>query len=308
MAEVNLENNNLTEFSSGLHSDFSPLYQPKGTQRFALNMVNDQSVPGDQNQDGYNVTKNNEGSNELYINLTPGYIPIGRIYIENNETLIFSVKEDNTRSEIGIMNDFGNYTILINTDVLNFRVENQIQATYRLRRGCERTIYWVDDFNPPRYVNIDNLDSFKDESNEYNAIKFNLIKIPSQIPEFSSIEVVEGGGSLNPGSYTVSIQYVDESYNATNWLNGTDSIIIYNSLLSNSYHNIAGSFNNYTSIKDGDNPFSMGKTSKAIKIKLSGLDTTFPFYRLGFSIADSGTGIATKAVVTEVSVKYISDL
>lgn len=300
MAEVNLENNNLTEFSSGLHSDFSPLYQPKGTQRFALNMVNDQSVPGDQNQDGYNVTKNNEGSNELYISLTPGYIPIGRIYIENNETLIFSVKEDNIRSEIGIMNDFGNYTILINTDVLNFRVENQIQATYRLRRGCERTIYWVDDFNPPRYVNIDNLDSFKDESNEYSAIKFNLIKIPSQIPEFSSIEVVEGGGSLNPGSYTVSIQYVDESYNATNWLNGTDSIIIYNSLLSNSYHNIAGSFNNYTSIKDGDNPFSMGKTSKAIKIKLSGLDTTFPFYRLGFSIADSGTGIATKAVVTEV--------
>lgn len=262
-------------------------------------MVNE--ISGGGSSGGYNTSKNNENSNESYVNLPVGYIPIGKIYIENNEILIFSVKEDNSLSEIGIMDDYGKYTSLVNTDVLNFRVEHQIQATYRLRKGCERNVYWVDDFNAPRYLNIDRLDLFKDENTgDYVANRFNLIKIPTQIPKFNNIEVLEGVGTLNPGSYTVSIQYVDENYNATNWLNSTDSIVIYNSSLSDSYQNIGGSFFSFSGIANGDNPLSMGRTSKAIKIQVSNLDTTFPYYRLGFSIADSGTGFATKAVVTEV--------
>ena len=297
MAEVNnnnnsLSNDNLTEFSSGLYLDASPLYQPKGTQRFALNMVNEAKT-----------TKYNEESNELYINLPSGHVPIGKVYVENNETLIFSVKEDNSESAIGIMDDYGKYIPMIKTEVLNFKVEHQIQATYRLRRGCEKTVYWTDDFNPPRQVYWSegnyNFDAFKDEAGNWSERKFDLIKVPTQIPNFEKIDVVEGGGSLNPGSYTIAIQYIDENYNATNWLNGTDSVIIYNSLLSDSYHNIGGSFFNYAPIANGDNPLSMGKTSKAIRVELSNLDKTFPFYRLGFSIADSGTGFATKAVVTE---------
>ena len=298
MAEVNnnnnnsLSNDNLTEFSSGLYLDSSPLYQPKGTQRFALNMVNEAKT-----------TKYNEESNELYINLPSGHVPIGKVYVENNETLIFSVKEDNSESAIGIMDDYGKYIPMIKTEVLNFKVEHQIQAIYRLRRGCEKTVYWTDDFNPPRQVYWSegnyNFDAFKDEAGNWSERKFDLIKVPTQIPNFEKIDVVEGGGSLNPGSYTIAVQYIDENYNATNWLNGTDSVIIYNSLLSDSYHNIGGSFFNYASVANGDNPLSMGKTSKAIRIELSNLDKTFPFYRLGFSIADSGTGFATKAVVTE---------
>lgn len=308
MAEVNnnnnsLSNDNLTEFSSGLYSDASPLYQPKGTQRFALNMVNEESMAGDQRNPGSNTAKNNEGSNELYINLPSGHIPIGKVYVENNETLIFSVKEDNSKSAIGIMDDYGKYIPMIETEVLNFKVEHQIQATYRLRRGCEKTVYWTDDFNPPRQVywsegNYD-FDAFKDEAGNWSERKFDLIKVPTQIPNFEKIDVVEGGGSLNPGSYTIAVQYIDENYNATNWLNSTDSVVIYNSLLSDSYHNIGGSFFNYAPVANGDNPLSMGKTSKAIRVELSNLDKTFPFYRLGFSIADSGTGFATKAVATE---------
>ena len=308
MAEVNnnnnsLSNDNLTEFSSGLYSDASPLYQPKGTQRFALNMVNEESMAGDQRNPGSNTAKNNEGSNELYINLPSGHVPIGKVYVENNETLIFSVKEDNSESAIGIMDDYGKYIPMIKTEVLNFKVEHQVQATYRLRRGCEKTVYWTDDFNPPRQVYWSegnyNFDAFKDEVGNWSERKFDLIKVPTQIPNFEKIDVIEGGGSLNPGSYTIAVQYIDENYNATNWLNGTDSVIIYNSLLSDSYHNIGGSFFNYTPVANGDNPLSMGKTSKAIRVELSNLDKTFPFYRLGFSIADSGTGFATKAVATE---------
>jgi len=182
---INISNDNLTEFSSGLHADASPLYQPKGNQRFALNMVNDHSVAGNEKNPSYNTTKNNEKSNELYVNLTPGYIPIGKVYIENNEILIFSVTEDESCSEIGIMDDFGRYAVKVNTPVLNFKINKQIQATYRLRKGCERNVYWVDDHNPPRYLNIDKIDSFKDiNTGKFSAVKFNLIKTPASIPEF----------------------------------------------------------------------------------------------------------------------------
>lgn len=295
-----LSNDNLTPFSSGLSLDTSALHQPKGSQRFALNMVNDHTVARNQKQPSYSTSKTNEGSNELYINLTPGYIPIGKVYTEDNDTVIFSVAEDDSCSEIGIMTDYGKYEVIVNTPVLNFRVAKQIQATYRLRRGCERTIYWTDDYNPPRQLNIDKVDNYKDENNKFAAKKFNLIKEHSSVPEFRNIEIVEGAGSLNPGSYTISIQYVDENYNATNWLNSTDSVIIYNASLADSYHDIGGSFFSYTAMYDGDNPLSMGATSKAIQVEVGNLDETYPFYRLGFSIADSGSGYATRAVVTDV--------
>jgi len=292
---TSMQNNNLSTFNAGLHTDLPPLYQFKGTQRFALNLINEQTVSGNGS-----FTKTNEPSNELYVNLPAGYIPIGKVYIENNDTLIFSVSEDNSFSEIGIMNDFGKYITLVNTPVLNFRVENQIQATYRLRRGCERNIYWTDNFNPPRVINIDDLGLYKDADLNWSADKFNLIKIAKQIPSFESIAVLEGGGSLPPGSYTVAVQYVDENYNGTDWLNETNPIIIYNALLSDQYPEIAGSFYSYTPMNNGDNPLSLGVTSKAIRVILSNLDTNnFPFYRLAFSIADSGGGMPTKTVVSE---------
>ena len=44
---------------------------------------------------------------------------------------------------------------------LGFKVERQIQVTYRLRRGCERTIYFAGKDYPVRYFNFDKPEQFK---------------------------------------------------------------------------------------------------------------------------------------------------
>ena len=68
------------------------------------------------------------------------------------------------------------------TDKLNFKAENQIQGTYRLRRGCERTIYFVDKGNPPRYYNFDKPYDFQDDLGVFIGSKFSLIKTYKKYP------------------------------------------------------------------------------------------------------------------------------
>ena len=97
MAEqTQLQENNISQFSKGLHQDNSLVDQPKGTYSFCLNGVNETEL-------GDSGFISNEESNEICTNITTGYIPIGKIYIGDNKTVIFSVSEDNTVSEIGLL-------------------------------------------------------------------------------------------------------------------------------------------------------------------------------------------------------------
>ena len=300
--EKGLENNNLTEFTNGLFQDSSLLYQPKGSQRFALNAVNGHSVAGNEEQPGYNITKHNEESNEVYTSLTPGYIPIGQVYVGNNEIVIFSVTENNTNSEIGIMNGFGNYTVLVNdsnlveNNKLEFKLEHQIQAIYRLRRGCERTIYWTDGVNPVRYYIIEKQEDFKtkDENgiSNFDTGKFDLFKRYKSIPTFDSFEVKEEG-NLKAGSYNFAIQYLDSDLNPTEWISTSKTINIYNNSLNNEYSFIRGSTNKETFYQQ------FGITSKSIDITVGNLDTSYLFYRIAIIEATLGNGQVNKVTVTQ---------
>ena len=304
MAEQ-LENNILHQFNSGMHSDFSPLQQPQGTQRFALNTVNDQSTPAIQwlERESWNSSKNNERANELHASLPPGFIIIGSVYIGDGEFCVFSANPDSGVSRIGVMLEDGSWCkdSEISSPLLEFSIEHQIQGTYRLRRGCEKTVYWVDGLNPPRVITLGNRTYYflnGDVDGEIIPNRFLLIREPDTIPTFRSVKVIDGGGDLPPGSYTISIQYLDADMNPTRWLNETDTLLIYNSLLSSDYRNITGSFGTYLDIPD--NPLSMGNTNKHIEVELGTLDTTYPFYRLGISMATSGTGVVNRAMMTQV--------
>ena len=68
--EKQLQNNNISHFNGGLHTDNSLIDSPKGTYRFALNSVNETEL-------GDFGFISNEESNEECASLTPGYVPIG---------------------------------------------------------------------------------------------------------------------------------------------------------------------------------------------------------------------------------------
>ena len=288
-----LENNNLTEFNSGLFTDTSPLHQPKGSQRFALNVVNAHSIEGNQKQAGYNTTKTTEESNEIYTTLTTGFIPIGQVYIGDDEIVIFSVTEDNTNSEIGILDGLGHYTSLVREPELCFQLQHQIQAIYRLRRGCEKTIYWTDGINPVRFYIIEKEEDFKTTQDNWDVSKFDLFKRFKKVPVFKENDFkVKEEGNLKAGSYNFAIQYLDNDLNPSEWISTSKTINIYNDKLGNNYSQIRGSTNKETFYQQ------FGITSKSIDLIVDNLDESFPFYRIAVIEATIGIGKVNKVTVS----------
>lgn len=286
-----MQKDNVQRPSKGLHQDSSTVDQPQGTYRFALNAVNETEL-------GDFAFISNEESNQICDSIPINYIPLGKVYLSGNETAIFLVKEDETASEIGILDDNCNYTTYVNDadsdDKLNFKVSKQIQATYRLRRGCERTVYFTDDFNKPKYFNFDKPEDFKDNAGDWSGRKFNLFKDYNSIPGFQSVEVLDSGGILEPGSYNISVQYLDEGLNATEWITTSPVINIYNDLSTEDFLDIRGSINSDTDY------MNFPPTSKAIKVTLDSLDESFAFYRLGFIEANNGSGQVSGVKYSEV--------
>lgn len=260
----------------GLHTDNSPIDQPENTTIFNLNVVNE-------NDEGNSNRLSNENSNEECYQLTDGYAYLGDVYIGNNELLIFSVAEDESSSEIGIVDRECTYTALINHD-FGFKLQHQIDATYRLRRGCERTIYWTDP--KPRIINIDGLEDYKDDLGNYVTDSFNLFKTYSKIPVFSSIEIGEDG-AITAGSVNFAIQYLDEDFNPTEFITSSDVVKIYNDNLSRDFSDIRGSTNRESDYQ------RFGITNKSVIITLSNLDINYPFYRIAIIKSDGGTGLIT---------------
>lgn len=280
-----MNNININRPYKGLHTDNSPLDQPKDTYRFGLNCVRENEY-GDEN------FNSNENSNEECGELPIGYIPIGRVYIGDGKTVLFLVKEDETLSEIGILDDKCVYTTFVNAN-LNFKLAHQIDSIYRLRRGCERTIYWVDDINKPRIFNLDKPYNFKDSNNNWDVNKFNLQKIYNKHPIFNNIKVLENG-NLPAGSYNFSIQYLDEDFNPTEWIETTDTVIIFNDdFNSKSFAEIRGSTNKINEYQN------FGLTNKSIKLTVSNLDTNYLYYRIAVIEANNGSGEVSRVVYSE---------
>lgn len=266
---------------NNLHTDSSYVDQPENTTRFVLNGV-DETKEGDR---GFIA---NEESNKATYKIPDNYIILEEVSVSNEETVVFSTSPDESLSEIGIVDRSDNYTTLVNYP-LGFKVTQQIRATYRLRRGCERTIYWVDP--KVRYFNIDRPDQFK-TGGEFDIDKFSLFRTYNDIPVFNNIEVKEEG-NLPPGSYNFAIQYVDSSLNPTEWITSSPVINIYNDRITKEYSEINGSTNVASNFQN------YPETSKSIRLSLSNLDTDYAFYRIAVIESNVGTGVVSQVSVSQ---------
>jgi hypothetical protein len=289
---------NVNRPNKGMVQDTNPVDQPKETYRYALNAVNETN-------DGNRNLLNNEKSNEKCWELPIGFLPIGSCYTINNEVLIFSVNPSTNVSAIGIAKDC-DYKEILNSECLGFSIEHQIDATYRVKNGCERIFYFTDGLNPVRQINIDALDSYYSAAyiawlanpigpfvgEKWNCNLFALIA-PYQIPCFADAQVVNGG-SLLSGSYNFAIQYGDAEGNSTNWVTISRPVNIYLDSQYLPYLNIFGSSNLESDALGG----TAVPSNKAIQLNISNLDTSFSVYRVACIRATSFTGLVTSAVVS----------
>lgn len=307
-------NSNVTEFSEGLYTDNSPIKQPKGTQRFNLNAV----------REGHGLIgneKSNEVLNPSNVPLIEGDVLLGSIYLSKNQFAVFIVSYKDEQgvdlavpiSKIGLFDTISEIlTFEVDdetaTDKLNFKAENQIQGTFRLRKGCERTIYFVQKDNPPRYYNFDKPYDFQDGNNNFVASKFKLVRSFSKYPIFERLDddgvvrfglKVTNNGKLSPGSNSVCFRYVDSDFNATEWITTTEPVIIYHKDY-NTYKEVRGTTSSKTVYQN------FGETDKALEvsIKASSLDFNFPYFQLGLITADGTTGkVVTVSTSPEIGIQ-----
>lgn len=281
---------NINRGSKNLSTDTSLVDQPKDTTRFVLNGVVE-TVEGDRN-----FVANEEANEECYL-IPDGYILLGKVYMNDNKQAILSVAKDETSSEIGLVDNNCTYTTIVNAD-LGFKVSHQIDVTYRLRRGCEDTIYFVTPI--PMIFNFSKLDDFKDDLDAWDVDKFRLTRRFKDAPIFESILVEENGNS-KPGSYNAAIQYLDNDLNPTEWITSCSTIKIYNDNLSKKYAGIRGSTGKLTDYQ------KFGNTNKSIKFTFSNIDLDYPFYRIAIIASNNGDGVINEVgysqeISTEVPV------
>lgn len=286
----------------GLHTDSDPVNQPKGTYRFALNAVNE-------SKSGHQNFISNERSNYLVTVLPTGFYPIGDRYIGDDTSVVISVNPTTNRELIGLLNKDHVYTTIVDTAALGLRITHQCEIEFRIRRGKERVIYWVDALNVARTFNIDreynfytaayqaylkaggNPNTYPNE--KWDRASFDLIKSFESIPFFANVEIVETGAIL-PGSYNFAIQYVDEDLNPTEWITTSNTVNIINDSLTLPYQRIRGSRNIDTSSQ------SFPRANKSIKLTITNLDDSFPYYRVAIIRAAGNTGLPEKALASEL--------
>lgn len=282
-----------------LITDTSPVDQPLGSYRFALNAITE---TGDGDRDFISNEKGNTDCGQF----PQGYIPIGSVYTNNDSSIVFLAKLDQTRSEIGILNKYCEYSTIINSGCLNFKLNKQIDATYRLRRGCEDTIYFTDGVNPIRYINFAKLNDFYTEDykaylnnpvgdfndEKWDCNKFNIIAT-YKIPCFEEAEPVTGGNLLS-GTYNFGIRYLDADYNPTNWIYTSQLVNIYKQNINTPFDDITGS-SQFESDSTGG---FVTPTNKAIQLRLSNLDPQYPYYQIAAISATDFNGKVSKVVVS----------
>lgn len=210
--------------SKGLQTDVSPIMQPQGSYRFALNAINDST-------DGAMGTLTNEEGNFNCANLQ-GYEIVGSVYMENDETALF-VTNGGTSRIVVFNEDMCSTNVVVQANCLGFSKNHPIQAIYRKRKGCERVLYFTDDFNPIRAINIDSLQDYVVQGSAYTGAnsnwdcsQFSLFR-DMLIPHFRYDITNDGGGDVPAGSYSFACRYLDEDMNPTNFIAFSDPVPIY---------------------------------------------------------------------------------
>lgn len=308
MAKEQEQNQNSINIPGGLNTDSSLVNQPQGTTRFVMTGVNE-TKEGD-----LGFIANEESNQECYnlhsVGLSVGYIPIGKVYIGDENNLIFLANPNGHSAavildkECNVTLAFTDETQIDQTQRFGFKVTQQIDATFRLRRGCERSVYWIDP--KPRMYILDKEEEFKVDDplatniGDWDISKFGLFKTYKKIPEVTDIEVIDGGGVLPAGSYNFSIRYLDADFNPTEFITSTETIMIYNEPLTTTYRNIVGT------TKEDQAYYNFPDSNKAIKISLDPLtiDLSFPFYQLAITEANAGGGLISDTKFTsEISTR-----
>lgn len=211
-------------FNKGMVKDVSDIYMSEGFWNNALNAIN-ATHKGDE------YTIGNEPSN--YLCATATYDIIGIVHIEKTRWVIFSTND--TDSEIGIFDeskcgDNDAYTVLVNDACLNFRKRYLITGVCKQNYDCTWNVYWQDNNNPDRVLNLNKVPWFMKPVNPNSTCwEYQYTTIPPTLDcealrlhpliqhPCVSLSRAIGSGQITNGSYIACIAYSENGIRLTDY-------------------------------------------------------------------------------------------
>ena len=176
--------NTVNTVEKGVHSSFEPALQPQGTMRYSFNGRITSLENGDyawESVNGNVIKFTLEGTSDE---------PIGAIETPH-ELYIFTTNGNGQDRIILVMKD-GTTACIILAD-LNFKKQHKISGYYYQETNRVGSIYWTDNYNKPRWLNVDALQKITRDN-------FNLDNIRTNYPYY-----VARGSFKNYLGTTVSI-------------------------------------------------------------------------------------------------------
>lgn len=285
-------------FSGGMFTDTNRMNQPKDTYRFLLNGKRE-------TRDGDLDVVSNEIGNSLCCELPIGYVPIGDCVLDDNTVLIIITNDVNTI--IGIQNKLCQFESIVISSCFHFNKHVAVDVKFRIRKGCERVIYFTDGINPIYSVNLDSLQDYlsfdvlndsnyptsadkiqySNANDLWDCDKFKMFPNLS-IPNVRLLSVNNSGGYMKVGAYQFVIRYLDRDNNPTAWFYVTSVIPIYDENLNIRYRLIDGGFAAASGISSGGDG-SLPPTSKSITLEITNIDQSYAYYQLG--VIESSDGL-----------------
>jgi hypothetical protein len=215
------EQEGILRFIRGLFKDTSHIDQPMGTYRYAKNLILSDTTGA----------LSNEPGTESVANLPNNSVVIGAIATTNNRIVLFI--KYGAVSEVGVYDGNSYESVLSlspisNTDSdLKFNEKYPISGTFKEQADGDLVVYWTDDFNPPRALNVTRqqrgstsllYNIAPNSSPDTKLINLlNLFPHAGPVPHVELLDVHSGGG-CKTGVYYLALAYTDEDLTETNYV------------------------------------------------------------------------------------------
>jgi len=271
-----LQDNQSTQLLKGLITDSAKNNQPDGSWSYALNLVNE-TKQGDK---GFVA---NEYGNRPCSKLTydgVNYLVIGAINLIAEDVVLFLATSDKSESRIVIQSNCKIipvvYSIGTNSaSCLNFSEYHPITGIAKIRKGCNRVIYFRDSYNSDRSIDLDEILNTPDNNRYYNTTdgwNCSAFKLSPDFifPTINYVNTSDAGGNLKLGVYQFGIALGDEDLNFSAVLDVTLPIPIIKGLLGGNSQLLQG----------GDPLKENSPTTKSITINITNLDLNYQYFKL----------------------------
>ena len=225
------------KYIKGLNKDTAPIDQPEGSYRYAKNILSNETA---------GALSNEPGNKSVSDDIAVGHRVIGSIEVTDDTVVLFTTNNVSNHHIYVYTASTNAVNLILRTEPainpnsflnpggsdadfdLKFSWEYPIEGTYKFDPDGNLIVYWTDNNNPPRSLNVTRQRNESTTARIYGVNPFtspnknyidrlNLFPHAGPVPRIS-FNTIASGGALKSGTYTLFLAYVDKNFTQTNFV------------------------------------------------------------------------------------------